>query len=280
MRTIVLPPRLTSDQMTRLAAAADAVATDAKAERLDARAVRKWGPLSMVELGLAIAQRRRLGHPTLTFLPPTDEVAAHFSDEAGLARLLAGEESTRRAADTLELRQMTTHDRLYTERIADVLVERVEGYDEDASHLVHLCLNELLQNVFEWAASPEGAFVHARRYRKDGNVRIAVADAGMGIPGALREKLQRESDLEIVEAAVTRAGLTSSPRASRGLGLKLIRDIVTSRQGRLTVASHTALVSFGPGDLVRPRRCGFVRGTAVEIDFRPHLPARPQEAIL
>src|SRR5439155_583854 len=123
------------------------------------------------------------------------------------------EDPSRRRADTLELRQMLVHDRLYTERLAEVLVGHVRGYDEDATHLVHLCVNELLQNTFEHAGSPEGAFVHCRWYKKDGNVRIAVADGGIGIPEALRRSvpsLHREADAAVIEAAVTRAGLTST----------------------------------------------------------------------
>jgi sensor histidine kinase regulating citrate/malate metabolism len=137
--------------------------------------------------------------------------------------------------------------------------------------------------VFEWAGSPDGAFLHCRFYRKGGNVRIAVADDGIGIPAALRgpgaPQLRGQSDIAVVEAAATRAGLSASPHSSRGLGLKLIRDLVIRRGGRLTLISHTALVSFGPGDAIRRRLCGFVRGTAVDLDFRPHLSGPAQEAI-
>lgn len=266
--------------MTLLAAASQALAMDPEADLLDASKVTTFGPLSMVELALAAARRKRAGLASLALRRPVDEQAAAFLDEVGFSRLLAGEDPTRRRADTLEVRQMTSHDRIYTERIADVLVGNVEGYDENASHLIHLCLNELLQNVFEWAESAEGALVHCRWYRKGANVRIAVADAGVGIPGALRSKFTGESDADVIAAAVMREGLSSSPHSSRGLGLKLIRDIVTARDGKLTVVSHTGMVVFGPGTSVRKRRCGWLVGTAIEIDFRPHVDVSSQEGML
>jgi hypothetical protein len=83
--------------------------------------------------------------------------------------------------------------------------------------------------------------------------------------------LQRSSDVDVVIAAVTQEGLTSG-RGRRGLGLKLIRDVVTDRDGSLTVLSHTAKVSFMSGGLIKKARRSPVsfRGTAIEIDFRPH----------
>lgn len=280
MSAILLPEQLTSQQTTLLSRAANALATEAESDLLDASGVKTFGPLSMVALALAAARRKRAGLSAVDLRRPQDEQAAAYLDEVGFSRLLAGEDPSRRGADTLEIRQMTTHDRMYTERIADVLVGNVEGYDENASHLIHLCLNELLQNVFEWAHSPEGAMVHCRWYRKMANVRIAVADSGVGIPEALRQRFAHQSDAEVIAAAVTREGLSSSPHSSRGLGLKLIKDIVTSRNGTLTVISHTGLVVFGPGATVRKRRCEAVVGTAIEIDFRPHVDVRSPEAML
>lgn len=284
MPAITLPPRLTAEQMSPLVACADAIAAQADLDTLDATGATGAGPVGMVVLALALARRRRRGRGALQLLPPADTRTANFLDEVGLGRMIGGEAGDRRRADTLEIRQMTTHDRLYTERIANVLVERVAGYDADASHLVHLCLNELLQNVFEWSESREGAFVHCRHYRKEANVRIAVADGGIGIPAALRRAatagLERQPDAAVLVAAASQPGLTSSGKGSRGLGLKLIRDVVTTRGGRLTLASHTALVTFGPGQAVRKKRCRYVRGTVVEVDFRPHVAADEGEAIL
>jgi hypothetical protein len=109
--------------MSHLAALSEEIAARPDMDVLDASALAMAGPLSMVELGLAVARRRRAGLPTLVFQPPDDEGAAAFLREIGFARLLAGEDDpTRRRADTLELRQMTSHDRLYTERVGEVLV--------------------------------------------------------------------------------------------------------------------------------------------------------------
>jgi two-component sensor histidine kinase len=173
---------------------------------------------------------------------------------------------------------MSALDPVYIHQIADLLAERVPEMPEATSHLIGLCLKELLQNVFEHAPEMPGGpvlcFVHSRWYLRERNVRLAVVDGGIGIPAALRRGkvrgLQRASDTDVVIAAVAEQGL-SSGRGRRGLGLKLIRDIVTARDGALTVISGTAKVKFKTrGRIMRGRKLQQnFRGTAIEIDFRP-----------
>lgn len=77
------------------------MATDAGAKVLDARAVQKWGPLSLVELGMAVARRMRTGLPSLALLPPAHAVAAHFLDEG--ARLRAAIEAAWGSGEPIEV---------------------------------------------------------------------------------------------------------------------------------------------------------------------------------
>src|SRR6185503_6090513 len=138
------------------------------------------------------------------------------------------------------------------------------------------CLNELLQNVFEWSDSPIGCTVLTRWYHKTRSVLITVVDLGIGIPAALRRRqireLHRVSDAKVIEAAVTQPQLTSRLNQRGGLGLKTIREVVCDTLGgSLTVASHTAKLSWR-GRKARKRRIPGFRGTAIEIDFRPATP--------
>jgi hypothetical protein len=154
---------------------------------------------------------------------------------------------------------------------------------EENSYPVELCLNELLQNVFEWAESGPGCLVLARWYHRTRSVRLAVVDRGIGIPAALRRRKVRgmhlESDAKVIEAAVTTPKLTSRLNRVGGLGLKNIHETVAQRRGRFTVVSLTAQVSWS-GDKVRSVRMPDFRGTAVEIEFRPDAPVeRPHEYV-
>ncbi len=249
---------------------------------IDASASEWFSPLGTTLLALAIARRvaGRGGSPG--FVPPSAAEGREFLGEVGFDRYLDGRGASRELeqqhSGTREMRQMAALDPVYIHHIADLLAERVPETSETTSHLLGLCMKELLQNVFEHAPEVPGGpvlcFVHSRWYLRERNVRIAVVDGGIGIPAALRRQqvrgLQRASDKEVIEAAVSQEGL-SSGRGRRGLGLKLIRQIGTDREGSLTVISGTARVKFTTrGRVMRGRKLSQpFRGTAIEIDFRP-----------
>jgi len=204
---------------------------------------------------------------------PLDEEAAHFIQEVGLDRFALGEQT---GIGTLEIREMHALDPTYTRHVTDMLIRGVPGVTAENSYPIELCLNELLQNVFEWSASPIGCTVLTRWYHKTRSVRIAVVDLGIGIPAALRRsqvrELHRASDASVIEAAVMQPQLTSRANRRGGMGLKLIREVVCDTLGgSLTVVSHTAKLSWRGRKAIR-RRMPMFRGTAIEIEFRPAAP--------
>lgn len=156
-------------------------------------------------------------------------------------RFVAGMSTS--AASTITIRRLTALDPTYTAEAARVICDGVPGMDEAASYPVQLCLNEL-QNVFEWSESRIGCVVLTRWFHRSRSVRLAVVDRGIGIPARLRDlriaDLHRETDANVIAAAVTRPQLTSRVGRAGGLGLKTIHEVVTSRRGRLTVMSHNA----------------------------------------
>jgi anti-sigma regulatory factor (Ser/Thr protein kinase) len=159
----------------------------------------------------------------------------------------------------------------------------VPGMDEETSYPIQLCLNELLQNVFEWSHSPVGCLVLARWFHRTRSVRLAVVDRGIGIPAALRSRkvrgLHRSNDADVIVAAVTTPRLTSRENKVGGLGLKTIREVVCGRKGRLTIVSLGAKVVWNAEKLARYQSYP-LRGTAIEIDFRPMSPVHdPDEYV-
>jgi hypothetical protein len=174
-------------------------------------------------------------------------------------------------------------DASYTQAVTEMVMRGVPGTDDQTGYLIQLCLNELLQNVFEWAESPMGCTVLARWYHKTRSVRLAVVDRGIGIPAALRRHkvrgLHRSSDAEVIIAAVTTPQLTSRQNRVGGLGLKTIREEIARRKGRLTIVSLGAKVVWT--DQRSSHYQAFpLRGTAVEIDFRPtHAISDPGEYV-
>lgn len=245
---------------------------------LDCSKVERFGPLGVALVASSIALRQHDGRPT-TFVPPRAKDADAFVREVGLDRFARGE---RTGLGTLEIRQMHALDAVYSEGVTEMVLRGVPGMTEENSYSIQLCLNELLQNVFEWAHSPIGCVVLARWYLKTRSVRLAVVDRGIGIPAALRREkvreLHRASDAAVIEAAVTTPQLTSRENRVGGLGLKTIRQTVCERGGRLTVISLSAKVTWS-GGTVRKARTVPLKGTAIEIDIRPDAPVSEREPV-
>ncbi len=232
-------------------------------------------------LAASIAERRVAGHST-QLVPPQDEEAAHFLKEIQFDRFAAGRPTS--ASSTITIRQLSALDPTYTTEAARVICEGVPGMDEASAYPVQLCLNELLQNVFEWSGSSIGCVVLTRWFHRTRSVRLAVVDRGVGIPARLRglriAGLHREPDANVIDAAVTRPHLTSRVGRAGGLGLKTIHEVVTGRGGRLTVMSHNARLAWVGSKSVSTSRIPGFRGTAIEIDFRPDRPVEnPNEYV-
>lgn len=274
-----MPERATvaeSDAVVRVCARAE---SHEGAVILDLRNTTFLGPLAVALLASCVALRARDGRQT-SFEFPRQADPARFFSEVGLSSFAAGDST---GAGTLEVRQMATLDASYTRAVTEMLVRGVPGIDEANSYPIELCLNELLQNVFEWAESAVGCFVLARWYHKSRSVRVAVVDRGIGIPGALRrgpvKRLHSASDAELILEAVTTPRLTSRSNQVGGLGLKNVSETVLQRRGRLTVLSLSAKLSWSDENLERADVPRF-GGTAIELEFRPDAPVeRPYDYV-
>jgi hypothetical protein len=109
------------------------------------------------------------------------------------------------------------------------------------------------------------------KYKETNNPRLAIVDAGIGIPAALRrgrvQGLERAKDAEVIARAVEQRGLASRVQRPGGLGLKTIREAVEARGGSLTVLSQGKVIFRAGKHTSRP--VPHFRGTALELDFRP-----------
>lgn len=279
---VTIPVRATADESYQVLGACSVIERDENLRVIDAAGCTMFGPIGVALLALAITRRRTRGLPDLELIEPTAEDARDFLGEVGFDRFLTGARANENPrVGTLQMRHLFQLVPAYTTDIAELLSSRVRGTGEDAAYLIQLCLNELLQNVFEHADSKEGCFVQTRWYSKTGNVRIAVVDGGIGIPAALRRQyvadLQRKRDAEVVVEAVTRRGITSRRGNKQGgFGLKLLHEAAVERGGKLVVVSQTAKVVFKTSGIQRPRSSPF-RGTAIELDFRPDAAVQPAE---
>ena len=294
MLTVELPKRLTIGYTRELLAPLDVIEREPARIEIDASKCERFEPLGSAMLALSIARRVKSGRPAPQFVWPKDAVVRHYLEEVGWERFIGGRGSDREAGGqlgTLEMRQLTARDPTYVQSIADLLAEKVPGTTSAAADLIELCLNELLENVYEWAYERQddrvalGCFVGSRWFKQHENLKLAVVDGGIGIPARLRrtkhvqelEGLHRKSDADVIIAAVTQEGLTTRGASVNerrgGLGLKTIRELVLApRGGTLTVVSLTAKVVFMADGSTKTKPSKAFRGTAIEIEFRPGTP--------
>jgi hypothetical protein len=268
---IVLPDRFDASRAQRLLGAARALTAEASA-RLDARAVRFAQPFGLTTIGAALLRRAAHGHGPPAYRKPEDPEVDAFLREVGFHALVLAEPAFSAGA-TLPMKRLASGslDPVYTNQVAKLIERAVPNTSESVTHLVETALNELLQNVVEHAQSSTDVVLLTRWYARDANVRIAIADSGIGIAESLRKNpaIPDLPDTELVRRAVEVEGTTG--RVSKrfgGLGLKRLRDLCIRRGGSVHVLSRTVDAHFA----VEDTRTTFVPrldGTSIEIDFRP-----------
>lgn len=136
---------------------------------------------------------------------------------------------------------------------------------------------ELGENVRQHSASSEGV-VALETDGSDKRIRMAVADAGIGIRTSLArnpEHIDLDDDLTAIERAV-RAGETGEPGAGGGMGLCLTRAIVRGNGGRVLLRSGDACWEESE-ECRRRRRLPPLRGTLIGIEARTDRPLDDEE---
>lgn len=279
LANLQVPQRATMEESNELTGLCSLVEDEDGTVTFDCTETTLFGPFGVALLASTVALRALQARKT-SVIPPRRTETAQFLSEVGLVAFAAGRLT---GIGTLEVRRMDALDASYTRAVTAMLVRGVPGMDEENSYPIELCLNELLQNVFEWSISPVGCFVLARWYHRTRSVRIAVVDRGIGIPEALRRGPRKEfrtaSDEELIRAAVTTQRLTSRANQVGGLGLKNVAETVSQRGGALTVLSLGAKVSW-QADGTKATTVPNFSGTAVELEFRPDAEVdRPYEYI-
>jgi two-component system, OmpR family, phosphate regulon sensor histidine kinase PhoR len=142
----------------------------------------------------------------------------HLADGIDMARLAA--DATERLRLFAERQGVT----LVIEAPADL--PRVRG---DASRLGQVVVN-LVHNAVKF--SPDGGDVAVRTFVHDGEVVTAVADHGIGVPAAARDRIFERF------YKVDRARLRAEAGGGTGLGLAIARHVVEQHGGRIWVESE------------------------------------------
>lgn len=277
-RKVVLPSRATvasSDELIKAIAQIDSASGDVL---IDASGLERAEPFGTTLLATAIVARESKGLGVTRIRPPKESGVAVFLEEIGFPHFgeIKGARPERKG-DTLHMRQLTAMEPLYVHEVANLVQRWVPGTPDTAAELIELCFNELLQNVFEHSDSPVGCFAHSRWFKQKENVKIAVADAGIGIARSLKKnpRFARLDERALVRTAVLTEGATARTSGGYGgYGLKHLRALAIERSGRLTVVSGMVKlqVTRSGAKMFKSSR---LSGTVVEVEFPPGLHLAP-----
>lgn len=118
-----------------------------------------------------------------------------------------------------------------------------------------LALNELMTNVFDHSHSMRGCYVCAQSYPMKRNLRVCIADFGIGITAALKTSPKYadiDDDYDGIKLAV-KEGVTSRTHGFAGLGLSHIQRFVKVNNGKMYILSGKGKVrwNFEEGELSR-----------------------------
>ena len=276
---VALPERMIATASRGLVAACSQLENARDRAVIDASLTKHLSAFGVAVLAAAVASRQFAGKST-RLRPPLDADMALLVREVEFDRFVAGEAMG--SQGTLAVRQLRALDPSYSTQVARTIAAEVPGMVEDDAYVVELCLNELLQNVFEWSESPIGCLVLTRCCPLRQSVELAIVDRGVGIPARIRrtltENLQRETDARVITAAVTRAGLSTRFGRAGGLGFEEhVRAGETGRNGDLTIVSLGAKVAWR-GEEQALQKVPLMRGTAIELEFCPLAPIHNPEA--
>lgn len=104
-------------------------------------------------------------------------------------------------------------------------------------------LNEITDNVLNHSRSASGGLVQVNTFHDDHKVKFVVADAGRGIPAAMREAFPQIGDDAAAIAESVKAGVTSVPDSGQGNGLAGTLRIAKYGEGSFKISSGDACLN-------------------------------------
>lgn len=171
--------------------------------------------------------------------------------------------------ENVQLRLLSSMEPMVPETITDFITSQAGKVGDDEKYLLRMWITELLTNANDHSDSKEGFWVCGRYnpYRRD--IRICVADSGIGIRKSLVDsgKLPASiDDAQSIEKAIE-AGMTSRPGKTGGLGLKHISSYVKSHDGSMTICSGTGKLYVARGTKRIKHQHKKYQGTLVNVMF-------------
>lgn len=245
MALITLPRNLNIDTMRGVYSRCwEAVAAGDKILILDFKTLHFIDPMGTTALAcLAVGFSDKVA--SVSFLGVEgDSPAVRYLNSAGFFESLSDGEEARLAAreTTIEFMPIsgTEHVNFLHMRLRPWIAREVR-LSSDTVESLSACIAEMLQNIEHHGGAL--GFAMAQHYPKKSELRIAVADRGLGIPVHVRRVLPNLKDSAALSKACERGFTTKTNVTNRGYGLdNLIRYVVGNNGGTVTLRSRYGML--------------------------------------
>lgn len=243
---------------------------------LDATEVKWMSPFGTVLIADFASKQLAVGHKVKIQMP-TRTTEATYIRESDLLRLIESSDiASAIRPDNLQLRRLTQMQGDVPEFVANFASDQASNVNEKERSLLRMWITELLANASDHAQSERGFWICARYNPRQRDIRICVADSGIGIRTSLVNSGKYGSDMthaQAVELAL-REGVTARLGVTGGLGLKRIAAYVKSCGGALTIISGDARISVRRKKRTITATCPLYQGTVVNATFDTRALAR------
>lgn len=226
-------------------------------------------PFGLVSISTTL-EKCCLQKKKVQYVPPQKEKVKAYLSKIGFDKIFFLDDKPKHASTSLELKRLTALNPVYTDSLMDLMDTSIKISEEDKFQM-RLHINELLTNGFDHSHSKTGCYVCAQWYPHKQDIRMCVADGGIGILDSLNRsgkygKFTRHDDA--IKKAVEE-GVTTRVHKKGGIGLTFVRKYTIRTGGLLTIISGDAKVNFYRNKIEIKKHSAHFGGTIVSIRIRP-----------
>ena len=225
------------------------------------------------------AMRRLFKSKRVQIRLPSHNETAKYIENSGLLKITSSTNINDAIdANNIQLRLLKKMEPMVPESLSEFIATQANDVNDDEKYLLRMWITELLTNANDHAKSDFGFWVCGGHNPIDHNIRICVADSGIGIKQSLvdADKLPRNiDDGKAIEKALEE-GMTSRMGRTGGLGLKHISSYVKSHGGSLTIMSGAARVYLAR-KTKRIKKHERYQGTIVNVMFNTQTLSRDKQ---
>lgn len=225
------------------------------------------------------AMRRLIKSKRVQLRLPSHNETAKYIENSGLLKITRSTNINDAIdANNIQLRLLKKMEPMVPESLSEFIATQANDVNDDEKYLLRMWITELLTNANDHAKSDFGFWVCGRYNPIDHNIRICVADSGIGIKQSLvdADKLPKNiDDGKAIEKALEE-GMTSRMGRTGGLGLKHISSYIKSHGGSLTIMSGAARVYLAR-KTKRIKKHERYQGTIVNVMFNTQTLSRDKQ---